>query len=87
MGQIDERCKHHNNLQSALITTATHRGGDTGFLWGVGTDEAHTHTRALSLKSNTWGVIHSLLCMCEKSLDDTAGVPSQTWKQYINACF
>lgn len=56
MGQIDERCKHHNNLQSALINTMTHRGGGTEFLWGgrntrhvdVGT---HTHTLMLSFEN------------------------------------
>lgn len=64
VGQIDERCKHHNNLQSALITTLTRRRGGTGFLQGVETQDsrrcAHAHTHTPMPVQNL--IFRSLLC-------------------------
>lgn len=102
MGHMDERCKHYNNLQSALIITTTHRGGGMEVLRGAETQDTfmwgHTHTNphrntmiALCLKSHPGVAIYSPLCKSAlvPSLDDPADIQCRcalTDKKAIHKC-
>ena len=73
VGQIDERCKHHNNLQSALITTVTRRRGGTGFLQGVETQDSWrcTHTHSYTNASVKSHISFSSLWVCARGKKTT----------------